>query len=104
MPIRSKVLLVSTYELGHSPTGVATAAAALRDRGHEVRALDLAVDPWDPALLAWADRVAISAPMHTAARLAHELAPRIDRPIACFGLYAGMCADIGAALIGRDPV
>ena len=52
----------------------------------------------------WADRVAISVPMHTAARLAHELAPRIDVPIGCFGLYAGMCADIGAALVGRDPV
>ena len=99
-----KVLLVSTYELGHSPTAVAGAAASLRHRGHEVRALDLAVDDWDPALAVWAERVAISVPMHTAARLAHELAPRIDRPIACFGLYAGMCADLGAALVGRDPV
>ena len=99
-----KVLLVSTYELGHSPTAVATAAASLRHRGHEIRALDLAVDDWDPGLAEWAERVAISVPMHTAARLAHELAPRIDRPIACFGLYAGMCADLGAALVGRDPV
>jgi hypothetical protein len=99
-----KVLLVSTYELGHSPTGVATAAASLRDRGHAVRIVDLAVDDWDADAAAWADRVVISVPMHTAARLAHELAPRIDVPIGAFGLYAGMCADVGAALTGRDPV
>jgi hypothetical protein len=99
----SKVLLVSTYELGHSPTGVAGPAAALRARGHDVRTLDLAVVDWDPGLAEWADLVAISVPMHTAARLAHELAPRIHRPVACFGLYAGMCDDIGAALAGRDP-
>jgi hypothetical protein len=98
------VLLVSTYELGHSPTVVATAAGALRGRGHDVRVLDLAVDDWDAGAAAWADRVAISVPMHTAARLAHELAPRITAPVACFGLYAGMCGDLGAALTGRDPV
>lgn len=99
-----KVLLVSTYELGHQPLGIAAPAAALRDRGHDVRALDLAVDEWSATSAEWADRVAVSVPMHTAARLAHELAPRIDRPLACFGLYAGMCTDIGAALVGRDPI
>jgi hypothetical protein len=99
----SKVLLVSTYELGHSPTGVAGPAAALRARGHDVRVVDLSVADWDPLLATWADRVGIAVPMHTAARLAHQLAPRIDRPIGCFGLYAGMCGDIGAALVGRDP-
>jgi len=98
------VLLVSTYELGHSPTVVATTAGALRARGHGVRVLDLALDDWDADADAWADRVAISVPMHTAARLAHELAPRITSPVACFGLYAGMCGDLGAALTGRDPV
>ena len=99
-----KVLLVSTYELGHQPLGVAAPAGALRARGHDVRALDLAVDDWDPRLVAWSDCVAISVPMHTAARLADEIAGRIDRPLACFGLYAAMCADLGDALIGRDPV
>ncbi len=99
-----KILLISTYELGHQPLGVAAPAGALRTRGHEVRALDLAVDDWDPSLVAWADRVAVSVPMHTATRLAHEIAGRIDRPLACYGLYAGMCADVGDALVGRDPV
>lgn len=99
-----KVLLISTYELGHQPLGIAAPAGALRSRGHDVRALDLAIDEWSPELVEWADRVAISVPMHTATRLAAEVADRIDRPVACFGLYAAMCSDIGDALVSRDPV
>jgi len=34
-----RVLLVSTYELGHQPLHVASPAAALREAGHEVRCL-----------------------------------------------------------------
>jgi radical SAM superfamily enzyme YgiQ (UPF0313 family) len=100
-----KVLLVSTYELGHQPLGVAAPAGVLRARGHDVRTLDLAVQPWDAEAVEWAERVACSVPMHTAARLAREVAGRIaDRPVACFGLYAAMCADAADALVGRDPV
>jgi hypothetical protein len=69
-----------------------------------VRAVDLAVEPWDPALDEWADRIAISTPMHTAARIAHELAPRLTRPVACYGLYAQMCDDIATVIGGRDPL
>ncbi len=98
------VLLISTYELGHQPLGIAAPAGALRARGHDVRVIDLALDDWSPELVTWADRVAISVPMHTAARLAHQIADRIDRPLACYGLYAGMCGDIADALVGRDPV
>ncbi|HZJ26755.1 MAG TPA: radical SAM protein [Acidimicrobiia bacterium] len=97
-----KVLLVSTYELGHQPLGVAHPAGALAARGHDVRALDLAVEPWDPAVAGWADRVAFSVPMHTAARLARDLAGRIDGPVACYGLYAAMCSDVATALDDRD--
>ena len=100
----TRVLLISTYELGHQPLGVAAPAAALGDRGHDVRVLDLAIQDWDPELVDWAERVAISVPMHTATRLAFEIAPRIDRPLACFGLYAGMCAPIAETLVDRDPV
>jgi hypothetical protein len=99
-----KVLLVSTYELGHQPLGVAGPAGVLRARGHEVRALDLGVEDWDPGAAAWADRVACSVPMHTAARLARSVVARVsDRPVACFGLYAAMCADVADALVDRDP-
>ncbi len=98
-----KVLLVSTYELGHQPLAVAGPAGRLRARGHDVACLDLSIDQWDPALGDWADKVAISVPMHTAARLARQVAPSIDGPVACYGLYAAMCADVATALVSRDP-
>jgi Radical SAM superfamily len=87
------VLLVATYELGQQPGSLGSAAAYLRARGHDVRALDVSVDSWDPALADWADEVAFSVPMHTATRLARDLARTVDRPIRCFGLYADQCAD-----------
>lgn len=88
-----KVLLVATYELGQQPGAVGAAAAHLRAEGHDVRAVDVSVDPWEPALAAWADEVAFSVPMHTASRLARELAGGIDRPVRVFGLYADQCLD-----------
>ena len=42
-----RILLISTYELGHQPLHVAWPAAALMESGHSVRALDLAVEDWD---------------------------------------------------------
>jgi hypothetical protein len=99
-----KILLVSAYELGHQPLSVAGPAGVLRDRGHDVRAVDLAVEAWDPALDRWADRVAIATPMHTATRIAHQLAPHVTRPLACYGLYAEMCDDIATVVGGRDPL
>ena len=88
-----RVLLVSTYELGHQPLHLASPAQALRDAGHEVRTLDVSVERWDVALVAWADAVAFSVPMHTAMRLAVEGArvvreQRPATPICFYGLYA----------------
>jgi hypothetical protein len=82
-----RVLLVSTYELGHQPVHLATPAGELRANGHEVVCVDLAVDDWDAALLDGVDRVAISATMHTAMRLAQPLVEQIDVPVATYGLY-----------------
>lgn len=107
-----RILLVSTYELGHQPLGVAAPAAALLGAGHEVSAIDLSVDPLDMALADWADRVAISVPMHTAMRIGVEVATRIRRhdpgkPIAVYGLYAAMGADrtvgevVDVAIVGE---
>jgi len=42
-----RVLLISTYELGHQPVQLAMPAAALLAAGHEVRCIDVAVDPLD---------------------------------------------------------
>jgi radical SAM superfamily enzyme YgiQ (UPF0313 family) len=85
--------LISTYELGHQPLHVASPAAALRRAGHEVRCLDLSVQPWDPGALEWAQAVGFSVPMHTAMRLALSAGRRVRRehpglPICFYGLYA----------------
>ncbi len=103
-----KYLLVATYELGQQPGAVGSAAAHLRAEGHEVQAIDVSVDAWDPALVEWADEVAFSVPMHTATRLARDLAASIDKPIRVFGLYAEQCHDFAtpvawdASLPARD--
>jgi radical SAM superfamily enzyme YgiQ (UPF0313 family) len=96
-PVR--VLLVSTYELGHQPLHVASPAAALQAAGHEVRCLDLSVEQWDTALVEWADRVAFSVPMHTAMRLAMRAAQAVKRdrpelPVCFYGLYAPVSRDL----------
>lgn len=88
-----RVLLVSTYEMGHQPLGLAAPAAALRSAGHDVQCCDLAVQTPEQAGFADADLVCISIPMHTAARLGIELARRLRRlnpraHIAFYGLYA----------------
>ena len=49
---------------------MASPAALLRRVGHDVRCLDLSVEPWDLEALEWAEAVAFSVPMHTAMRLA----------------------------------
>jgi radical SAM superfamily enzyme YgiQ (UPF0313 family) len=96
------VLLVATYELGHQPLNLAGPAARLRAHGHSVRALDISVDPWDPMLVASSDKVAFSVPMHTATRMVRELAARVDKPVCCYGLYAGMCDDVAERVIAGE--
>ena len=93
-----RILLISTYELGHQPVGVAWPAAALAAEGHEVKALDLAVEDWDQARVEWAEAVGVSVPMHTAMRLGVEAAGRIrssrpGTPIVFYGLYAAAAGD-----------
>jgi radical SAM superfamily enzyme YgiQ (UPF0313 family) len=89
--------LISTYELGHQPLHVASPAGALLSAGHDVRCVDLAVDPWDAESLAWAEAVACSVPMHTAMRLALTVCAEIrhrrpDIALCLYGLYAGLDA------------
>ncbi|HXQ90457.1 MAG TPA: CUAEP/CCAEP-tail radical SAM protein [Acidimicrobiales bacterium] len=96
-----RVVLVSTYELGHQPLHVASPASALLRAGHDVRCTDLAVDELDVELLEWADAVACSVPMHTAMRLARRVcaeirAHRPDVALCLYGLYAGLDGAQGA--------
>ena len=73
----TRVLLVSSYEQGHQPLGLASPAAALRQAGHHVDTVDLSLDPPDPETIHAAGLIALSVPMHTAARLALRLAERL---------------------------
>ncbi len=87
------VVLISTYELGRQPFGLASPAAWLRERGYKVRCLDLSRESLNEEAIREADLVALYVPMHTAARLAIRLIDPIRRlnPRArlCFyGLYA----------------
>jgi hypothetical protein len=101
-------MLVSAYELGHQPVHVASPAAALRANGHDVRAVDVSVEPWDRGLVEWAEGVAFSVPMHTAMRMAVALATgvraqRPGLPVCFYGLYAAM-GSVSAAFAAADRV
>jgi len=94
-----RVLLISTYELGHQPLHVASPAAALRLAGHDVRCLDLSVQPWDPGAIEWAQALGFSVPMHTAMRLALSAGRRVRRehpelPLCFYGLYATVSREL----------
>jgi radical SAM superfamily enzyme YgiQ (UPF0313 family) len=89
------ILLISTYELGRQPFGLASPAAWLRSEGFSVTCADLAVDSFPIEALPKADLVAFYVPMHTATRLAvqylhhvRELNPGAH--VCFFGLYAPM--------------
>jgi radical SAM superfamily enzyme YgiQ (UPF0313 family) len=88
-----KVLLVSTYELGHQPFGLASPAAWIAERGHQVACADLCVESLDAECVRQADLVAFYLPMHTATRLAAKVIQKVRalNPAAhlcCYGLYA----------------
>ena len=88
-----RVLLVSTYELGRQPFGLASPAAWLAERGHDVQCADLAVESLRPDVVRDAEMIAFHLPMHTATRLAAELIPKIRQmnpaaQLCCYGLYA----------------
>jgi radical SAM superfamily enzyme YgiQ (UPF0313 family) len=106
------ILLISTYELGRQPFGLASPAAWLERAGFEVRCLDLAVESLDETAVRQADLIAFYLPMHMATRMAATLLPGVRQlnpraHIACYGLYAAANADylrrLGAdTLIGGE--
>ena len=103
-----RVLLISTYDLGRQPFGLASPAAWLRAAGFETECLDLAVEAFDEARVARADLVAFHLPMHTATRLAVRAVPRVRAinpraRLGFYGLYAGMNA-AGLRALGAEFV
>lgn len=92
------VVLLSTYELGHQPFGLASPAAWLAEIGASVTCLDLSREEFREAPIRDAALIAFYIPMHTATRLAVALLSRIreinPRAHICFyGLYAPVNAE-----------
>ena len=82
MQLRSpgSILLISCYELGHQPLGVALPLGFFQRAGYAPAAMDIAVEQFDIQRLAEAQFVGISVPMHTALRLGVRVAgKRRDR-------------------------
>lgn len=103
-PLRAPgaVLLVSCYELGHQPLGLAWPQAFLARAGFAPDAIDLAVEPLDEAKVRRARLVAIAVPMHTALRLGVRAAEQIRRiNPACRIVYHGLYAALNAEYLLR---
>src|SRR6266852_8506609 len=89
------IVLISIYELGRQPFGLASPAAWLRKRGHKVAVLDLSRQSLNENAIRGAELIAIYLPMHTATRLAAPLIPQLRKQnpgaqLCCYGLYAPM--------------
>jgi radical SAM superfamily enzyme YgiQ (UPF0313 family) len=88
-----KIVLISTYELGRQPFGLASPAAWLRRKGYQVTTSDVAIDAFPTEAIRQANVVAFYVPMHAATRLAVQLINRVkhlnSQAHLCFyGLYA----------------
>jgi radical SAM superfamily enzyme YgiQ (UPF0313 family) len=88
-----RALLISTYELGRQPFGIASPAAWLKRAGVEVLVADLSRTRLDADAVRGADLVALFLPMHTATRLALPVIDRVralnpSTHICAYGLYA----------------
>ena len=100
MNLRSQgsVLLISCYELGHQPLGVALPLGFLERAGFCPDAMDIAVEDFDEQKATRARFIGISVPMHTALRLGVRVIKRIREinpncHICCYGLYAALNSD-----------
>jgi radical SAM superfamily enzyme YgiQ (UPF0313 family) len=87
------VLLISTYDLGRQPFGLASPAAWLRDAGIEVTCADLSRSRLPQDAVRDASLIAFFLPMHTATRLALPVIDRVRRlnpsaALVAYGLYA----------------
>ena len=91
------ILLISCYELGHQPIGLAQPMGFLESEGYSPVSLDLAVQELDNQAIQRARFIGISVPMHTALTLGLHLAKHIRHRyphthICFYGLYASLNA------------
>jgi radical SAM superfamily enzyme YgiQ (UPF0313 family) len=107
-----RTVLISTYEMGRQPFGLASPAAWLRREGHSVTCVDLSREPLPRATIEQAELIAFFLPMHTATRLflrvsAHVRALNPRAQLCGYGLYAPLNetalrdAGVGAILGGE---
>jgi len=101
-------LLISTYELGRQPFGLASPAAWLRAAGWDVTCVDISRDRLRREAIQRADVVGIHLPMHTATRLAGPVISAIKAispaiRLCAYGLYAPLNAEWLGSL-GVDAV
>ena len=94
----NSILLISCYELGHQPAGIAMPVAFLQRAGIRAVTIDISVEGFDINKVKHARFVGISVPMHTALRLGLRVAKEIRRlnpdcHICFYGLYASLNAD-----------
>ncbi len=92
-----RALLISTYDLGRQPYGLASPAAWLRKAGVEVECADTSRSPLDDQQIAAASLVGFYLPMHTATRLVRPIVERVRRinpsaRLCAYGLYAPLNA------------
>ena len=104
----TRIVLISPYELGRQPFGLAEPARWLDDAGFEVRCCDLSVERLPADALADADVVGIYLAMHTATRIAFEVLPKVRAmapraTLFAYGLYAPVNAR-GLRRLGVDTV
>ncbi|HEV3140534.1 MAG TPA: CUAEP/CCAEP-tail radical SAM protein [Vicinamibacterales bacterium] len=88
-----RAVLISTYEMGRQPFGLASPAAWLRARAWDVTCVDASKDKLQDDVLRVADLIGFHLPMHTATRLAAPLMLRARAAakfarICAYGLYA----------------
>ncbi|MFQ5993020.1 MAG: CUAEP/CCAEP-tail radical SAM protein, partial [Nitrospiraceae bacterium] len=89
------ILLISCYELGHQPIGIAQPCGFLEQAGYVPTGMDIAVEDFDEEGVRRARFVGISVPMHTALRLGTRVAEKVRSMnpschICFYGLYASL--------------
>lgn len=94
-----RVALISCYEMGRQPFGLASPAAWLRNAGFEVDCVDLSQQHLESSPAVQAHLAAFYSPMHTATRIAANAIPRLralnpDVALCAYGLYAPLNAEL----------
>ena len=88
-----RVLLISTYDMGRQPFGLASPAAWLLEAGVEVTCVDLAKEKLPDEVVRSVEVIGFFLPMHTATRLALSVIDRVrainaGARLIAYGLYA----------------